>query len=104
MLDQANGLREKMKNQQPENPGRKAGKKTRVLAVTSGKGGVGKSNFALNFALSLIEQNKKVLIFDVDLGFANIEVLLGILCEYANVIKCKYSPNNSNEQSVHNWG
>ena len=27
----------------------------------------------------------------------NIEVLLGILCEYANVIKCKYSPNNSNE-------
>ncbi|MDN3427912.1 MinD/ParA family protein [Microbacterium sp. APC 3898] len=79
MLDQANGLREKMKNQQPENPGRKAGKKTRVLAVTSGKGGVGKSNFALNFALSLIEQNKKVLIFDVDLGFANIEVLLGLM-------------------------
>lgn len=79
MLDQANGLREKMKNQQPGNPGRKAGKKTRVLAVASGKGGVGKSNFALNFALSLIEQNKKVLIFDVDLGFANIEVLLGLM-------------------------
>src|SRR5690606_25325158 len=48
-------------------------------AVASGKGGVGKSNFALNFALSLIEQNKKVLIFDVDLGFANIEVLLGLM-------------------------
>ena len=77
MLDQANELREKMKNRQSEKPGKKAGKKTRVLAITSGKGGVGKSNFALNFALSLIEQNKKVLIFDVDLGFANIEVLLG---------------------------
>ncbi|UJF27120.1 MinD/ParA family protein [Planococcus sp. 107-1] len=38
---------------------------------------MGKSNFALNFALSLVQQNKKVLIFDVDLGFANIDVLLG---------------------------
>ena len=52
-------------------------RQTRTIAVTSGKGGVGKSNFALNFALSLVQQNKKVLIFDVDLGFANVDVLLG---------------------------
>ncbi|WP_223642511.1 MinD/ParA family protein [Planococcus sp. 4-30] len=77
MRDQANGLREKMRMKQSEKPERKSIKKTRVLAITSGKGGVGKSNFALNFALSLVEQNKKVLIFDVDLGFANIDVLLG---------------------------
>ncbi|MCD8510270.1 MAG: P-loop NTPase [Bacillus sp. (in: Bacteria)] len=45
--------------------------------MTSGKGGVGKSNFALNFALCLVRQKRKVIIFDVDLGFANIDVLLG---------------------------
>lgn len=77
MLDQANQLREKMMGKKSNKPERKSVKKTRVLAVTSGKGGVGKSNFALNFGLSLVEQNKKVLIFDVDLGFANIDVLLG---------------------------
>ncbi len=76
MLDQANQLREKMMTKQSDKPSKKAIKKTRVIAVTSGKGGVGKSNFALNFGLSLIEQGKKVLIFDVDLGFANIDVLL----------------------------
>lgn len=73
MIDQAKQLREKMSQKKAE----KNRKQTRVIAVTSGKGGVGKSNFALNFALSLVQQNKKVLIFDVDLGFANIDVLLG---------------------------
>lgn len=77
MLDQANELREKMMAKHFKKNDRKPTRKTRVLAIISGKGGVGKSNFALNFALSLVEQNKKVLIFDVDLGFANIDVLLG---------------------------
>lgn len=77
MLDQANQLREKMKTKKSDKPNSKITKKTRVLAITSGKGGVGKTNFALNFGLSLVEQKKKVLIFDVDLGFANIDVLLG---------------------------
>lgn len=76
MPDQANQLREKMMTKQTGKPSKKTVKKTRVLAVTSGKGGVGKSNFALNFGLSLVEQDKKVLIFDVDMGFANIDVLL----------------------------
>ncbi|MGE6368280.1 MinD/ParA family protein [Planococcus kocurii] len=76
MLDQANQLREKMMIKQSDKPSKKTVKKTRVLAIASGKGGVGKSNFALNFGLSLIEQDKKVLILDVDMGFANIDVLL----------------------------
>ena len=73
MIDQAKQLREKMMQKKPK----KERRQTRTIAVTSGKGGVGKSNFALNFALSLVEQNRKVLIFDVDLGFANVDVLLG---------------------------
>lgn len=77
MLDQANQLREKMKVTKAGKANAKAQAKTRVIAITSGKGGVGKTNFALNFGLSLMEQKKKVLIFDVDLGFANIDVLLG---------------------------
>lgn len=73
MRDQAVQLREKMsrKNMKPSI------RNTRVLAVTSGKGGVGKSNFTLNFALALIEQGKSALIIDVDLGFANIDILFG---------------------------
>lgn len=73
MVDQAKQLREKVQQKKPK----KQRRQTRVIAVTSGKGGVGKSNFALNFALCLTEHKKKVLIFDVDLGFANIDVLLG---------------------------
>ncbi|WKA53897.1 MinD/ParA family protein [Planococcus shixiaomingii] len=73
MIDQAKQLRDKVMQKKSK----KERRQTRILAVTSGKGGVGKSNFALNFALGLVEQNKKVLIFDVDLGFANIDVLLG---------------------------
>ncbi|MFY4773904.1 MinD/ParA family protein [Metabacillus sp. RGM 3146] len=49
----------------------------KTFAVASGKGGVGKSNFILNFSLSLAMQNKKVLLFDLDIGMGNIEILLG---------------------------
>lgn len=48
------------------------------LAVMSGKGGVGKTNLALNLALSLQQSGNKVLVVDCDLGLANIDVLLGI--------------------------
>ncbi|MEY9092078.1 MinD/ParA family protein [Paenibacillus sp. RC84] len=53
-------------------------RKTRIITVTSGKGGVGKSNFTLNFALCLQARGYKTLIFDADIGFANIDVLMGI--------------------------
>jgi len=72
MRDQAEQLRERLL-QRVEKP-----RQTRLITVTSGKGGVGKSNFTLNFALGLMERGQKVVIFDVDLGLANLDVLMGI--------------------------
>ncbi|HYK88149.1 MAG TPA: MinD/ParA family protein [Acidobacteriota bacterium] len=50
----------------------------RVIAVTSGKGGVGKTNVVANLALGLSELEKKVVVLDADFGLANIDVLLGL--------------------------
>lgn len=60
-------------------PGARA---TRVVTVTSGKGGVGKSNFSLNFAIALRNRGHRVLVFDADIGLANIDVLLGTPARY----------------------
>ncbi|MFC4404561.1 MinD/ParA family protein [Gracilibacillus xinjiangensis] len=49
----------------------------KTIAVVSGKGGVGKSNIALNFGLNLSNKGKKVLLFDLDVGMGNIDILLG---------------------------
>lgn len=51
---------------------------TRVLSITSGKGGVGKTAVVSNIAVALAKQQKKVLVIDADLGLANIDVVLGI--------------------------
>jgi flagellar biosynthesis protein FlhG len=50
---------------------------SRVVTIASGKGGVGKSNFTLSFALSLIELGKKVVVIDLDIGMANLDILMG---------------------------
>ena len=50
----------------------------KVISVTGGKGGVGKSNVTLNLALSLAKRGKKVAIMDADLGLANIDIMLGL--------------------------
>lgn len=50
----------------------------RVIAITSGKGGVGKSNTSVNLAIALAAQGKRVILMDADLGLANVEVLLGL--------------------------
>lgn len=50
----------------------------RVIAITSGKGGVGKSNFVLNVGICLAMMDNRVQLLDADLGLANIDVLLGI--------------------------
>jgi flagellar biosynthesis protein FlhG len=51
---------------------------SRIIAVTSGKGGVGKTNFAINVAIHLRKQNKRVVLLDTDFGLANVEVLFGV--------------------------
>ncbi|MBW2649197.1 MAG: MinD/ParA family protein [Deltaproteobacteria bacterium] len=55
---------------------------TRVIAVTSGKGGVGKTNITANFAYILSRMGKKTLLLDADAGLANIDVILGITPKY----------------------
>lgn len=60
----------------PPKQGRKSN--TRIIAITSGKGGVGKTNIVANLGFALTKLNKKVLIFDADLGLGNLDVLLGL--------------------------
>lgn len=50
----------------------------KVIAVTGGKGGVGKTNITLNTAISMAKQGKRVMVLDADLGLANVDVLLGL--------------------------
>jgi flagellar biosynthesis protein FlhG len=54
----------------------------RVIAITSGKGGVGKTNIAANLAYHLSQMKKKTLILDADMGLANIDVILGLAPKY----------------------
>ncbi|MFQ5736236.1 MAG: MinD/ParA family protein [Thermodesulfobacteriota bacterium] len=55
---------------------------TRVIAVSSGKGGVGKTNSVVNLAVALSKMGKKVLLLDADLGLGNLDVLLGLAPRY----------------------
>ncbi|CUH92411.1 MAG: MinD/ParA family protein [Bacillota bacterium] len=75
-MDQAEKLRKLVKEQNSPKP------TSRVITVTSGKGGVGKSSISVNLALALSRLGKKVLILDADFGLANIEVMLGIRPKY----------------------
>ena len=74
-MDQATKLRERVQtNQEISN--------ARVIAITSGKGGVGKTTLSVNIALELARRGKKVVVFDADFGLANVEVMLGIRPQY----------------------
>ena len=79
--DQAGTLRT-MREQLNERPAALNMPATRVLSVTSGKGGVGKTAVVSNIAITLAKQGKKVLIIDADLGLANIDVVLGLSPQY----------------------
>ncbi len=91
-MDQAEGLRTIM-NERASEAGlshpllneEKKGRMThapRVISVTSGKGGVGKTNVTVNLGLALTKMGKRVLILDADLGLANIDILLGLTPHY----------------------
>ncbi len=61
-----------------DSPTTAAGRPVKVIAVTGGKGGVGKTNVTANLAVALAERNRSVMILDADLGLANIDVVLGL--------------------------
>jgi len=78
MRDQADKLRQMVKNSSRSNTGsiiKSNSHKARVITVTSGKGGVGKTNFTVNLALSLANIAQNVLLIDADLGMANVDVV-----------------------------
>ena len=101
-MDQAAGLRKLMNNSAKQNvstAGVSIGEKkfamtstalnetinnkpTKVITITSGKGGVGKTSVSVNLGLTLALSGKKVLLFDADLGLANINVMLGVIPKY----------------------
>jgi len=60
----------------------KKNKFAKLIAITSGKGGVGKTNFILNLAIAMSIRGKKVLLIDADMNLSNIDVLLGIYPQY----------------------
>jgi flagellar biosynthesis protein FlhG len=75
--DQAHLLRQLSNSLAGQEPTASQERTTRVITIASGKGGVGKSNFALNFALCLQDLGKKVVIIDLDIGMANLDILMG---------------------------
>lgn len=78
MNDQADLLRKRVEGYRSETT-------AKTLAVISGKGGVGKSNFSLNLAISLAQKGKKILLFDMDIGMGNIDILMGVHSQYSIV-------------------
>lgn len=85
-MDQAEQLRKAVKNSKNIHTSPKA----RVITITSGKGGVGKSNVAVNLAVHMRRHGIRVMIFDADLGLANIEVMFGCSPKYnlSDIIYC----------------
>lgn len=86
-MDQAAGLR-KLVNMETTVPPESVVQETlrstplRVISVTSGKGGVGKTSITANLAVAFHKLNKRVLILDADLGLANMDIMLGINPKY----------------------
>jgi len=96
MRDQANKLREivnKVNNDNIETSIETLKTSSKVITVTSGKGGVGKTNVTINLAISLSKLGYRVVVIDADLGLANIDVVLGIMPKYSLVDIIKNGKN-----------
>lgn len=93
-MDQANQLRI-IKASQQSRP------VTRVITITSGKGGVGKSNTAINLAIQFRKMGQKVIILDADFGLANIEIMFGAVPKH-NLCDLIYQGKNIKE--IITWG
>ncbi|MFA5575824.1 MAG: MinD/ParA family protein [Tissierellaceae bacterium] len=84
MIDQAAKLREMMKTKDDDPQIEFDGvNKAKVISISSGKGGVGKTNFALNFAISLKRLGYNIVIIDSDIGLSNVEILSGVSLNYS---------------------
>jgi len=92
-IDQASKLRDIATRLKKNRKQSRKSNKTRRIAITSGKGGVGKSNFSLNLAIALTKLKKKVLLIDADISLGNLDILLGITPEFLlrDVIEGKIS-------------
>ncbi len=96
MEDQAARLRQLVEGKNEYSPGtatkakladapaaiKTPGSASRVIAITSGKGGVGKTNLTVNLAIALGMAGKRVIIIDADIGMSNVDVLLGTVSKY----------------------
>ncbi|MBP3475551.1 MAG: MinD/ParA family protein [Lachnospiraceae bacterium] len=95
-MDQAEQLRNIIKaNSRPQRP------LARVITVTSGKGGVGKSNTAINLAIQFRKMGQKVIILDADFGLANIEIMFGAVPKH-NL--CDLIYQGKNIKDIITWG
>lgn len=94
-MDQAQQLRNIVKTGKSKRP------LARVITVTSGKGGVGKSNTAINLAIHMRKLGKRVIILDADFGLANIEIMFGTVPKH-NLSDLIYKGKNIKE--VITWG
>jgi len=82
-MDQAQKLRDIVKDvREDEILNSTYSRDSRIITVSSGKGGVGKTNFTVNLGIALSKQGKRVTIIDADLGLANVDVILGIIPRY----------------------